>query len=319
VKKSYNELNQVIGYDMRQTRDYYSVLGVARNASKKDIREAYRRLARELHPDLHPDDKDAESRFKKVNEAHRVLSNEENRKKYDLYGDRWEHAEEFERAGARTGRGFGGVGPEVTFEFDPSGSSTFENLFGGLFGGSGRQAEGRSFSGFGDVETETDLSLEEAYRGASRLVEIPVGGGGGETRRLEIRIPAGVEDGARVHIATAESVGGDLYVKVRIRPHPVFRRTGMDLETDVSVPVDTLALGGDAQVPTLDGTAMLTIPPGTKNGKRFRLKGKGMPKAGQQGQRGNLYAVANALLPDRISDEEKRIFEQLRSARLARR
>jgi DnaJ-class molecular chaperone len=270
-------------------------------------------LARELHPDLHPGDKGAESRFQAVNEAYQVLSSPETRRKYDRYGENWKHADHFSQAGA--GNPFGMGGPHVIFDNDPSSfGSIFENLFSG-FGGHRRTTRPTS----PNYELAVELSLEEAFRGTQRVVELPAEGRGGRPRRLEVQIPAGVEDGSRVHIPSGQGRTGDLYLRVSVMPHARFQRKGSDLYTEVSVPVDDLVLGGEVEVPALDGRAMLTIPAETQNSKRFRLAGKGMPRTGLANSRGDLYATVTARLPDKLSEKERELFKQLRSLRSSKR
>ena len=296
-------------------KDYYVTLGVKRSASDNEIRDAYRRLARELHPDLHPEDKGAESRFKEVNEAYQVLSSPEDRRKYDRYGDNWKYADHFSQAGTATGNPFGMGGHHVTFDNDPSSfGSIFEDIFSG-FGGRRRAARPPS----SNYELAVELSLEEAFRGTQRIVELPADGMGGRPRRLEVQVPAGVEDGSRVHVPSGQGRTGDLYLRVGVRSHTRFQRKGSDLYTEVSVPVDDLVLGGEVEVPTLDGRSMLTIPAETQNGKRFRMAGKGMPRTGRANSKGDLYATVTARLPEKPSEKERELFEQLRSLRSSER
>lgn len=293
-------------------KDYYAILGVKRNASEKEIRQAYRRLARELHPDLHPGDKQAEQRFKEVNEAYQVLSNPENRKKYDQYGENWKYADQFAQAGA--GNPFGWSGPRITFDV---GASPFESIFEEIFSGLGGRSSG--FPRFSDYEVSAEVTLEEAFRGTKRIVEVPAAGSTGRSRRIEVRIPPGIEDGSRVRVPIGDAGAGDLYIRVRVIPDARFERKGGDLYTEVSVPIEDLVLGGEVEIQGIDSRAVLTIPAGTQNGRRFRLSGKGMPRIGQGGTRGDLYVTVKARLPENVTAQERELFERLRSLRLARR
>lgn len=338
-------------------RDFYDVLGVKRDASEKDIRQAFRRLARKYHPDVNPGDKAAEARFKEISAAYDVLSDPDNRKKYDKYGDQWQHAdqiEEMRRQQAQSGFGgfrgagnggyanFGGQTYEFTSDdlgdlgaaFGGGGAgSIFENLF--RRGGAGRQ-RGQ------DVESSTLISLEEAYQGTTRTVEVREGletcricGGEGKIagatchacrgtgnaaplKRIEVTIPAGVQSGTRIRLAGRGAPGasggpnGDLYLNVEVRPHSRYERRGDDLYIEVDVPVADAALGGEVRVPTLKGRALaLKIPAGTQGGKTFRLAGQGMPR--QRGGFGDLHAKARLVLPEHLTEEQRELFERLRA------
>jgi molecular chaperone DnaJ len=322
-------------------RDYYDVLGLNRSADQKQIRQAYRRLARKLHPDVNPGDKNAEARFKEVNAAYEVLSDPEKRKKYDLYGDRWQYAEQIEeaqrqaraRGGGRSfsfdfsGRPFGRGGQEGTFEFSdiPGLNDIFD-----LFRGGGRRARPQPRA----TEAPVEITLEEAYNGTSRVFELTsqercaTCGGSGEVagatchvcqgqgvvmkpHRIEAKIPAGVADGARVRIRG--SAVGDIYLKVAVRPHERFDRRGDDLYTEVTVPLGVAVLGGEARVKTLNGEVALTIPRLTQNGKTFRLAGLGMPKANSSGKKGDLFAKVKVVLPEKLSAKEEKLFEKLKA------
>jgi DnaJ-class molecular chaperone len=320
-------------------KDYYQILGVGRNASEKDIKQAYRRLARKHHPDVNPGDKSAEARFKEINAAYEVLSNAEKRKKYDQFGEQWEHADQFAQAG-RQGRvrwDFGGGG--TTYEY-----GGLDDILSNLFGNSGGRSRMAHEQRRGqDMESPIEVTLEEAYRGSARLIQLRAeepctacGGTGvvgnrmctmcGGTgvkispKRLEVKIPAGVKDGSRIRIAgeggpgSGNSVRGDLYLVVRILPHKLFERKGDDLYTEVSVPLVTAMLGGEVTVPSLDGNLSLKIPPETQNSRVFRLAGKGMPWLGDSG-RGSMFAKVKVVLPTELSDEERKLFERLRSLR----
>jgi DnaJ-class molecular chaperone len=329
-------------------RDYYEVLGLKRGASSKEIKQAYRKLARKHHPDVNPGDKGAEERFKEINSAYEVLNDAEKRKKYDRYGDRWEMAEAYERARAEAGAG----GQWRNYQFDindlfgRAGSGRgegFDNLFD-LFGSGGRRARGPMRGQ--NVEYATEITLEEAYAGTTRTLHLQAEetcttcGGAGEIagavchacqgqglvlrpRRLEVKIPAGARDGTRVRLANEGSAGtgggtrGDVYVVVRVQPHPRFERKGDDLVTDVLVPLDDAVLGGEVQVQTLDGKRIaITVPPLTQNGRTIRLAGLGMPKLdGKSKAKGDLLARIRVVLPEKLSPRERELFEQLRAER----
>lgn len=306
--------------------DYYSVLGVSRSASEKDIRDAFRKLARQYHPDVNPGNADAEERFKQISAAHEVLSDSDSRAAYDKYGDNWRNAEQIEEQMRRQGAGgfrFGGGpggpgGPGGGFrhvEFDLGGDGGgLGDLFGGLFGrGAGRPARTRGE----DVEHPVRVSLEEAYHGASRTIELR--GGAGESRRIEVDIPAGIQDGGRVRVRGKGGPGrgggapGDLFLRVSVSGHPRFERRGDDLRVDVDVPVADAALGGEAEVPTLKGrTLALRIPAETQGGRVFRLAGQGMPRSG--GGHGDLLARVRLRLPEPLDEAQRALFEQLRAS-----
>lgn len=289
--------------------DYYDILGVPRNAEEKEIRQAYRRLARQHHPDVNPGDEAAAERFKTINAAYEVLSDADKRTKYDRYGDRWEQAEHFDRQGFDQrggpdfsqffrGGNFGGGGPGG-FSFS-TGGATLSDLLGGLGGGMGERVRSRP------ADVPVEITLEEADHGTNRLVSLPNG------RRLEVKIPAGISDGGRVHIAAGGNAGGEFNLLVTVLPHGRFERNGDDLNTTVDVPLLDAVLGGKATVQTLRAQIELTLPPETQNGRRFRLAGQGMAKLNDPEKRGNLYAVVNVTLPTNLTDEQRHLFEQLR-------
>ncbi|MSQ31203.1 MAG: J domain-containing protein [Dehalococcoidia bacterium] len=340
-------------------QDYYETLGVARTGSDKEIRAAYRRLARRFHPDVNPGNADAERRFKEINAAHEVLSDAEKRKKYDRYGDQWEHADQLEemRRRQQAAGGFGGPpgagfpgqgfpgGPGATFSF----GGDIGDILGGARGGGGmfdsllRRAAGRQRGQ--DAEQLVRVSLVEAYAGAMRTIEIRAGeqrcivcGGAGQLagatchacrgtgsgtplQRVEVSIPPGVQDDQRIRVTgkggpgSAGGAAGDLYLRVQVAPDERFERRGDDLHVDVDVPVVDAALGGEVQVPTLKARPLsLRVPAGTQGGKVFRAVGQGMPKAA--GGFGDLLARVRLVLPDPLTDEERRLFEQLRASRV---
>jgi len=320
-------------------KDYYATLGVAKTATEKEIKQAFRKLARQFHPDVNPGDKTAESRFKEINEAHEVLSNPENRRKYDELGANWRLYEQTAgtrgagpqagwSAGRATGTGTGGgfrtmSEDEVRDLF--GGADPFSDFFKTFFGGAaephepGRRARGgrgRAAQPGRDVEHEIELTLEEAYRGVSRRLSIR---DDGQARTVDVRIPPGVGDGSRVRVAREGERGssggpaGDLYLRIRLQPHPAFERKARDLYTRVPVPLTTAVLGGETTVQTLDGrTLRLKIPSTTQNGQVFRLRGHGMPGVGANASSGDLYATVEIQLPTRLTSEERAHFEALR-------
>ena len=323
-------------------KDFYQILGVNRNASDKEIKQAYRRLARTYHPDLNPNDKSAEARFKEINSAYQVLSDAEKRKKYDQFGDQWEYAEQFAKSGRQdSGQWDFGKGG-TTFEYGDL--SDFGDIFSNLFGASGAGFRTRRGPQRGqDIESTIEVPLEEAYRGSARVIQLQAeetctacggtgrvgkrvcticNGAGGKvtSRRLEIKIPVGVRDGSRIRIAGEGGSGrvggskGDLYLVVKVLPHKVFERKGDDLYTEVSVPLSTAILGGEVKLPALNGNVSLRIPPETQNSKVFRLAAKGMPRMGNSDY-GNMFARVKVVLPTKLTEEEKKLFERLRSLR----
>jgi molecular chaperone DnaJ len=316
-------------------KSLYDVLGVPRGASEKEIRTAYRKLARKLHPDVNPGDKAAEASFKQINNAYEVLSDAEKRRKYDKYGDQWEHADQIEEMQRRRGARFGNGGGFQQFDLgDLGGIGNLGDLFGGVFG------RGRGMARHGsDVQHQVDVTLEEAYHGTTRMLEMsaqepcPTCGGAGEIagaachtcdgaravlrpRRLEVKIPAGVTTGSKVRVAGEGQQGfgggkkGDLMLVVSVQPHARFERRGDDLHEEIEVPLTTAVLGGEVEVPTMTARVMLKIPPLTQNGRVFKLAGLGMPRLGHTGK-GDLHARVRVRLPERLSDDQKRLFEEL--------
>jgi DnaJ-class molecular chaperone len=328
-------------------KNYYQTLGVAKTSSEKEIKQAYRKLARKFHPDVNPGDKSAEAKFKGINEAYEVLGDADKRRKYDELGANWRMYEQAQQQGhgAPGGvdfSGFGGgpgQGGAWTINMGgPGGYRTmseeemhdlfgnedpFSDFFKTFFGGGGGGAGGRDARGRGgrtrthkgrDIEHEVELTLEEAYHGATRRISIKHGG---HARTVDVRIPAGVKDGSRVRAAgegeggSNGGVSGDLYLRVRLKPHPVFERKGQDLHTKVAVPVTTAVLGGEAQVPTITGAVRLKIPEMTQSGQVFRLKGHGMPTIGKPDDRGDLYGEVEIQLPRALTKDQRQHYEAL--------
>ena len=317
-------------------RDYYQILGVGKNASQEEIKKSYRKLARKHHPDVNPGDKKAEETFKAINEANQVLSDPETRQKYDQFGSQWQQyertggrPEDFDWAqwaaqpgGARTYTHT--VSPEDFQQVFGGGAGGFSDFFETLFGGTGRQRP----TGFGeqeyyqprprrgrDSEHTVQVTLEEAFHGTTRTLQWEDGG------KIEAKIPRGAYTGSRIRLSGKGESGsgggaaGDLYLKIEVTPHAVFQRDGDDIKVTVSMGLYTALLGGEVDVPTLDRTVKLTIPPETANGKVFRLRGLGMSNLRNPDQRGDLYATVEVRLPHNLSQAEKELFGQLRDMR----
>lgn len=300
-------------------KDYYKLLGVSRSASKEEIAKAYKKMARKYHPDLNPNDPDAEARFKEVNEAHEVLKDEEKRRLYDQLGPDWQHGQSFQGAQGHRYANFGGGAG-----FDSSGfSDFFDMIFGNAGAGGYRHSSGFGPDPFGnfsarqrkgrDVEAQLTLTLEEALKGGKKSLTLQ-GQGGGDSRRLEVSIPAGVREGAKIRLSGQGDPGmgggpaGDLYLRVRLAEHPVFHVDGSDVLVDVYVAPWEAVLGAAVRVPTLDGEVQLKIAPGTGSGKKLRLRGKGL---GPAASRGDQYVRIQIRVPENPSPEERELWEKL--------
>ncbi len=308
---------------MVEYKDYYNTLGVEKDASPGDIQKAYRKLARQFHPDVNKDE-GAEARFKDIGEAYEVLKDPDKRSKYDQYGAAWQRVQNgnapppgWEGVHFEFGPGTGG------FEFRGAGagggsgfSSFFDMLFGAAAGpdlGRGRQSAWSRPRRGRNHEIALQVSLEEMARGGPRGIEF-LDPSSGRTRRLEVKIPAGVLPGQSIRISGKGGKGtgapdGDLLLKVEALPHPVFRRRERDIVCDVAVAPWTAALGGKVRIPTLDGCAQANLPAGSSTGRKLRLRGRGLPNP--RGQNGDLLAEVQVVVPTRLSDEEKALFEQL--------
>jgi curved DNA-binding protein len=326
-------------------KDYYKTLGVGKNAKPDEIKKVYRKLARQYHPDMNPGNKASEEKFKEINEAYEVLSDPAKRQKYDQFGSQWQQytgsggrpqdfdwtqwtarpggggqtytrtmtQEDLEQmfGGSFSGGSFGSSGGLGGF------SDFFETLFGGLGRqpGSASQPRGTRASRGQDSEHTIQIGLEEALRGTTVALEWEGG------KRIEAKIPPGVKTGSRIRLSgqgaagTAGGSAGDLYLKVEVLPHPSFTRDGDDLKTTVPVDLYTAVLGGAIQVPTLEKSVELTIPPETANGKVFRLRDLGMPKLKDPKERGNLYVTVQVQLPRSLSQPERELFQKLRDLR----
>ncbi|MGD8372803.1 MAG: DnaJ C-terminal domain-containing protein [Syntrophobacterales bacterium] len=305
-------------------QDYYETLGVGRNASEAEIKRAYRKLARKYHPDVNKD-KEAEDKFKQINEAHEVLKDPKKRKLYDQLGPDWQAGQDFKPPPGWEDVHFDfqtGPGAEA-FDFGGGFSDFFEMLFGGrMAGGGGASARQASWVMRGqDQEAGIEVSLEDAYHGATRTItlqghEIDSQGQVRPTaQNLQVKIPPGVTDGTRIRLSGKGGAGmgggpaGDLYLRVHIMPHARFRVEGHDLLVEVPVTPWEAALGATVEVPVMDGTVNLKIPAGSQSGQRLRLRGKGLPKKGSE--RGDLFARLKIAVPKDLNEREKELFAEM--------
>jgi len=304
---------------MAADRDFYQILGVPREASQDDIQRAYRRLARTLHPDVNKDPA-AEERFKDISEAYNVLSDPQTRRRYDAFGpdfrqvredvdpETWRRAQ----ARARATAGAGGRAGPGGFGFGAGEDIDLEDLLGGVFGGRGRASRGWGPIPGADQTAEIEISIEEAYHGARKTVSLA---GPGGTRNLQVTVPAGVTDGRRIRLSGQGGRGsdgarpGDLYLVVRIAPHPHYRLEGRDLHADLRLAPWEAAIGTSVALPTPGGEAKVKVPPGTSSGRRLRLRGRGLPNPG--GKPGDLLAEVKIVVPAQPSEAERELFEQL--------
>jgi curved DNA-binding protein len=314
-----------------QYKDYYKTLGVDRGANEQEIKRAYRRLARELHPDVNPGDKQAEERFKEVNEAYEVLGDPEKRRKYEQLGANWQQWQrtghdpsQFDWSQWFTGAP-GGTRVEWSGDlgdlFGGAGGDAFSDFFRSIFGGVGggrrpRTSEdlfrttGRGTMRSQNMEASAEITLEEACRGTTRVLER-------NGQRIRVKIPPGARTGSKVRIAGKGSSArrggqpGDLYLRITVKPHPVFKREGDNLRRNVDVDMYTAVLGGQVRVATLNSEVLLRIPAGTNSGKTFRLRGKGMPNPRNPQQLGDLLVTVQIHVPQELSSRERELLKEL--------
>ncbi|MDR4952570.1 J domain-containing protein [Chryseobacterium sp. ES2] len=300
--------------------DYYKILGVDKSATQDDIKKAYRKLARKHHPDLNPGDKEAEKKFKELNEANEVLSNPENRSKYDKYGENWKHGEEYEKAQKQQQRqyqqqGYNGGYSGADFGGGEDFSDFFQDMFGGAGGGFGKSSRGRASGKFKgqDIQAELTLHLREAAITHPQTFDI-------NGKKVRINIPAGVYDGQQIKLKGHGNPGvnggpnGDLYITFNIPVDPDFERIGDDLKTKVTVDLYTAVLGGEVKVHTLNGSVNLKVKPETQTGMTVRLKGKGFPVYKKEGEHGDLFVTYEVKLPTNLTEKQKELFEQLKNS-----
>ncbi len=297
-------------------KDYYNILGVTKTAKKDEIKKAYRNLAKKYHPDKTNGDKALEEKFKEISEAYEVLSNDENRKKYDDLGANWKNQQQQ----GEPGGGFdysqyysntGGQGSHQSFEGDPEMfSDFFNNIFGGGYsaGGSGRRQVPRKGQ---DYIAEMEMTLEEAYHGGVRIINI-------NGKKLRIKTKPGTKDKQKIKLAGKGSLGiaggkpGDLLITIHVLPNSKFKRKGNNLFVDLQIDMYTAVLGGKIEVPTLNGNVNMTIPKGTQGGKSLRLKGKGMPVYGKKTEHGDLYVKTNIVIPTNLNEKQEELFNELK-------
>jgi curved DNA-binding protein len=288
--------------------DYYKILGVNKNATQEEIKKAYRKLARKHHPDLNPNDKNAKSNFQQINEANEVLSDPEKRKKYDQYGKDWQHAEQFEKAEQNRKQSSGSFRKEYSgnqFEGD------FSDFFESMFGGSARTGRSRQVKFRGeDFSAEIHLNLIDAYETHKQTLTV-------NGTKIRITIPAGIENGQTIKIQGHGGPGinggpnGDLYIAFLIENHPKFKRLGNDLYTTADLDLYTAVLGGEITIDTLDSKVKLKVSPGTQNGSKIKLKGKGFPVYKKEGQFGDLYITYSVVVPRNLTEKQKKLFTEL--------
>lgn len=291
--------------------DYYKILGITKSASEADIKKAYRKLARKFHPDLNPGDNTAELKFKEINEANEVLSDPENRKKYDKYGKDWKHAEEFEKA--KKSQQSRGSSQQRQYTSGGSSEGDYSDFFESMFGGTGAGGRTSSFKGH-DFNAELQLDLNDVYTTNKRT--LTVGG-----KNIRLTIPAGVKNGQVIKIKGQGGEGmnngpkGDLYIRFSITNHTKFKLDKDNLHSNVDIDLYLALLGGDVMVDTFDGKVKLKVKPETQNGTKVKLKGKGFPVYKKEDVFGDLYLTYNVVLPTNLTEKEKELFGELSKLR----
>jgi curved DNA-binding protein len=288
--------------------DYYQTLGISKNATEKEIKNAYRKQARKFHPDVNPNDKDAQKKFQEINEANEVLSDPAKRKKYDQYGKDWKHADQYEAAGQRRPGARRPPGGQQTYT-ENFGESDFSDFFSSMFGGSGRQSRQSSFKGQ-DFNAELRLSLRDVYTTQKQTITV-------NGKNIRLTIPAGIENGQTIKIKGHGAAGinggpsGDLFITFSIANDPEFKRVSNDLFKNTEINLYTAILGGEIQIDTLNGKVKLQVKPGTQNGTKVKLKGKGFPVYKNDSQFGDLFITYSIIIPTDLSEKEKELFIEL--------
>ncbi|TVZ23412.1 curved DNA-binding protein [Dokdonia sp. Hel_I_63] len=286
--------------------DYYKILGITKSASEADIKKAYRKLARKYHPDLNPNDKEAEHKFKEINEANEVLSHPENRKKYDQYGENWKDAEAYEKASKQRNSQQSG---QQYQRYSGGGEEDFSDFFENIFGGAGRQQQRATYRGQ-DLQAELHLNLMDVFKTTKRTLTV-------NGKNIRITIPAGVEHGQTIKIknhggkSPNNGPKGDLYITFAITNNTPFHREKADLFITHNIPLTTAVLGGDIQIKTLDSTVKLKVKPGTQNGTKVKLSGKGFPVYKKDDTFGNLFVTYQITIPTTLTPAQKELYEEL--------
>jgi curved DNA-binding protein len=296
--------------------DYYQTLGVTKTASDKDIKNAYRKLARKYHPDLNPNDAEANKKFQQLNEANEVLSDPDKRKKYDKYGENWQHGEEYERQTKQQARpqgSYAGGQAQDFGDFEGFGSENFSDFFRSMFGQGGKTGGGRQSKFRGqDYNSELRLNLKDTAETHKQTFGI-------DGKNIRITIPAGIENGQTIKITGHGSPGanggpaGDLFITILINDDPNFKRNGHDLYTNVKLDLYTAVLGGEVTIDTLNSKVKIKVKPETQNGTKVKLKGKGMPVYKKENEFGDLYVTYDIQVPVNLTDKQKQLFEDLRA------
>lgn len=290
--------------------DYYQILGVPKTATEDEIKKAYRKLARKLHPDLNPNDKEANKKFQQLNEANEVLGDPEKRKKYDQYGKDWQHSEQFEQAHRRGRSASAGGTPDFSGDFD---TDDFSDFFSSMFGGSGGRRSQTKFRGQ-DYNSELRLSLKDAFTTHQQTLHI-------NGKNVRITIPAGVENGQVIKLSGYGAPGinggpnGDLYITFSIANDHRFKRSGNDLYLNEEIGLYTAVLGGEITIDTLHGKIKLKVKPETQNNTKTRLKGKGFPVYRKEGEYGDLYITYTIKIPTNLTEKQKALFMELASSK----
>ena len=286
--------------------DYYKILGITKSASEADIKKAYRKLARKYHPDLNPNDKEAEHKFKEINEANEVLSHPENRKKYDQYGENWKDAEAYEKASKQRNSQQSG---QQYQRYSGGGEEDFSDFFENMFGGAGRQQQRATYRGQ-DAQAELHLNLMDVFKTTKRTLTV-------NGKNIRITIPAGVEHGQTIKIknhggkSPNNGPKGDLYITFAITNNTPFHREKADLFITHNIPLTTAVLGGDIHIKVLDSTVKLKVKPGTQNGAKVKLSGKGFPVYKKDDTFGNLLVTYQITIPTTLTPAQKELYEQL--------
>jgi len=292
--------------------DYYKILGISKNATEKEIKKAYRKLARKHHPDLNPNDKEAEKKFKEINEANEVLSNPENRKKYDKYGKDWQHADAFEKAEKQQRQYSGAKQNQSTGGFS---NSDYSDFFESMFGGAGSRAGGRQVKFRGqDYSAELHLDIRDVFTSHKRTLTV-------DGKKIRLTIPAGVKDSQIIKIKGYGGEGinggpkGDLHIKFVINNHTAFKLDKNDLYTTVNLDLYTAVLGGEVTINTFNGKVKLKVKPETQNATKVKLRGKGFPIYKKEGTFGDLYVTYQIQIPTKLTEKEKKLFKELANLR----